>query len=264
LTRVALSLPVPWQRSRRTIPVSSCSAWGARSRWGAALIPLRELTPAANLAFPFLLLTIVIAEMGGTMPVVGTALASALSLDFFLTRPYLAFAIADKHDALAFTCLVVSGLTVAGFRSRRARRIPPPSEEALHLDLLRTVTERLGSREPAAEALASCLQEVARGLPVSGLVVRSASGAILATEGLISPPPEELLQADAWHTVDEGGPHVVGPTVPLPKQGARLPLQFRERRVGWLEVWGTDAPASADARRTLVDVSRLLAAALSR
>src|SRR5262245_21899683 len=111
---------------------------GAVALW-AALIPLRELTPAGNLAFPFLVLTIVIAELGGTMAVVGTALASALSLNFFLTQPYLTFAMSDKHDALAFTGLVVCGLTVAGFRNWRARRVLPPSEEVLHLDLLRTV-----------------------------------------------------------------------------------------------------------------------------
>ena len=89
---------------------------------GVLMIPLRKLTPAANLVFPFLLLTIAIAELGGAMPVVGTALTSALSLDFFLTRPYLTFAIDDKHDAVAFTGLAVCGLTVAGFRTWRARR----------------------------------------------------------------------------------------------------------------------------------------------
>jgi K+-sensing histidine kinase KdpD len=198
------------------------------------------------------------------MPVVATALASALSLDFFLTRPYLAFAMSDKHDALAFTGLVVCGLTVAGFRSLRTRRVPPPSEEALHLDLLRTVAERLGSREPAAEALASCLHEVARELPVRGLAIRGASGAVLVAEGNVGGVAETTLQMDAWHTVDEAGPHMQGPAVPLPEVGARLPLQFRERQVGWLEVWGNGSPASADVRRTLVDVSRLFAVALAR
>jgi K+-sensing histidine kinase KdpD len=231
---------------------------------GALLIPLRELTPAANLAFPFLLLTIVVAELGGTMPVVATALASALSLDFFLTRPYLTFAMSDKHDALAFSGLVICGLTVAGFRSLRTRRVPPPTEEALHLDLLRTVAERLGSREPAADALVASLQEVVRALPLAGVAVRSAAGALIASQGRVAAPPEELLQGNAWHTVDEEGPRVVGPTLPLPAGGARLPLQFRERQVGWLEVWGDGAPASADARRTLVDVGRLIAAVLAR
>lgn len=231
---------------------------------GALLIPLRTLTPAANLAFPFLLLTVVMAEIGGAMPVVATALFSALSLDFFLTEPYLTFSMTDKHDALAFTGLVVCGLTVAGFRSRRVRRVPPPCEEALHLDLLRRVAERLGSREPVGEALHGCLQVVAQELPISALVIRSANGAVIAAQGQVAaPPPQELLQADTWHTVDEGGPHVVGPVVPLPQGGARLPLQFRDRQVGWLEVWGSGAAASADTRRTLMDVGRLIAVVLA-
>jgi len=177
----------------------------------------------------------------------------------------------NQGDFLGFTGhqillsgLVVCGLTVAGFRSLRARRVPPPPEEALHLDLLRTVAEHLSSREPATEALAVSLQDVVRVLPLVGVAVRSAAGARIASQGLVATAPEELLQGNAWHTVDEEGPRVVGPMLPLPAGGARLPLQFRERQVGWLEVWGNGAPASADARRMLVDVGRLIAAVLSR
>ena len=43
-----------------------------------------------------------VAEFGGRWPAVATALASALSLDFFLTQPYLHLAIDDKHDIIAF------------------------------------------------------------------------------------------------------------------------------------------------------------------
>ena len=56
---------------------------------GIALIPLRSLTPACNLAFAFLAFTIIVAELGGRMAALVTAVASATSLDFFLTEPYL-------------------------------------------------------------------------------------------------------------------------------------------------------------------------------
>jgi hypothetical protein len=36
------------------------------------------------------------------------------------------------------------------------------------------------------------------------------------------------------------------------------------RQVGWLDVWGNGKPASAQARRTLSGVARLLAVILAR
>jgi K+-sensing histidine kinase KdpD len=51
------------------------------------LMPLRELTVASNFTFAFVALTILAGELGGRGPALASALASALSLDFFLTRP---------------------------------------------------------------------------------------------------------------------------------------------------------------------------------
>jgi hypothetical protein len=226
---------------------------------GVALIPLRDLTPAGNLAFPFLLLTIVMAELGGGMAVVATAVTSALSLDFFLTRPYFSFAIAEKHDALAFLGLAVCGLTVAGFRSWRARR-RGPGEQALHLDLLRTIIERAGEGEP----IATTLEHLRRELPLAAVEVRDVEDRLLAGDGDASGIPEAAFEPEIYHSVDERGPLEVGLPIPFPTAGARLPLHFRDRRVGWLDVWGNGAPASPDARRTLVDAARVLAIALSR
>ena len=88
---------------------------------GIALTPLRGLTSASNLSFAFMALTIVVAEFGGRWAAVGTALVSALSLDFFLTQPYLHLAIADKHDLIATLGMAGCGLLVATFASSRGR-----------------------------------------------------------------------------------------------------------------------------------------------
>ena len=61
-------------------------------------MPLRTYTTASNFAFVFVALTIVVAEMGGRAAAVVTALVSALSLDFFLTQPYMRLTIHEKHD----------------------------------------------------------------------------------------------------------------------------------------------------------------------
>lgn len=77
---------------------------------GACLIPLRDLTPTANLTFAFVALTIVVAQFGGRTVGIATAVFSAMSLDFFLTRPYFRLAIEDKHDVVAFLGLAACGV----------------------------------------------------------------------------------------------------------------------------------------------------------
>jgi K+-sensing histidine kinase KdpD len=93
---------------------------------GAALTPLRELTPAANFTFVFIALTIVVAELGGRAAGVLTALVSALSLDFFLTRPYLRLQMDSKHDLIAFIGLAVCGLIASALAAHRQQRPAPP------------------------------------------------------------------------------------------------------------------------------------------
>lgn len=89
---------------------------------GVALIPLRESVIASNLTFPFIMLTIIVAEFGGRPAAIATALVSALSLDFFLTKPYLRLTIEGKHDITAFLGLAACGLVAAGLAARRDRR----------------------------------------------------------------------------------------------------------------------------------------------
>ncbi len=86
---------------------------------GIALIPLRDDTSASNFTLPFLVLTILVADAGGHWAAAATAISAALSLDFFLTQPYLRLAIQDKHDVIAFVSLMVCGLVVATLGSKR-------------------------------------------------------------------------------------------------------------------------------------------------
>src|SRR4029453_11969389 len=85
------------------------------------LIPLRSLVSASNLAFAFMAFTIVVAELGGRGPALITALISAMSLNFFLTEPYLTLAITKTEDLVAFFALAGCGLIAAAFGQRRER-----------------------------------------------------------------------------------------------------------------------------------------------
>jgi two-component system sensor histidine kinase KdpD len=80
---------------------------------GILLIPLRGVVAAANLAFAFIAFTIVVAEVGGRGPALVTGLMSALSLNFFLTEPYLTLSINRLDDLVAFFALAACGLIAA-------------------------------------------------------------------------------------------------------------------------------------------------------
>jgi two-component system, OmpR family, sensor histidine kinase KdpD len=88
---------------------------------GIVLIPLRTLTAAANRAFVFVAFTIIVAELGGRQAALVTALVSAMSLNFFLTEPYLTLTISKPGDGIAFLALAACGLIAAAFGQRRER-----------------------------------------------------------------------------------------------------------------------------------------------
>jgi hypothetical protein len=92
---------------------------------GIVLIPLRGVVAASNLAFVFLGFTIVVAELGGRSPALVTALLSALSLNFFLTQPYLTLSIYHTDDVIAFFALAACGLIAAAFGRRREQPASP-------------------------------------------------------------------------------------------------------------------------------------------
>lgn len=116
-------------------------------------MPLRGFTTASNFTFVFLALTIVVAEFGGRWAAVATALSSALSLDFFLTQPYLRLTIQDKHDIIAFVGLAVCGLIAASLGSQRGESIATLRSSRQHLDLYHSALSQLehaGPLEPGS------------------------------------------------------------------------------------------------------------------
>ena len=120
---------------------------------GIALMPLRSLTPACNLAFAFLALTIIVAELGGRMAALVTALASATSLDFFLTEPYFRLTIARPDDLAAFLALAVCGLIAAAFGRRRGRWSEVARRAGDDLDIVRVLVWQLRGGAPLDETL---------------------------------------------------------------------------------------------------------------
>src|SRR6266478_10022069 len=120
---------------------------------GVALIPLRALTSASNLAFVFLVFTIVVAELGGRAAGLVTAVVSAISLNFFLTEPYLTLTIAKPDDVVAFFALAACGLIAAAFVRRRERWSALAGRAGEELDIVTSVVDKLRGGMPLDEIL---------------------------------------------------------------------------------------------------------------
>jgi Domain of unknown function (DUF4118) len=215
---------------------------------GMALIPLRDVTTASNLTFAFLALIIVVAEVGGRWAAVATAVSSALSLNFFLTQPYLRLTIHSKNDIVAFCGLAVCGLIAASFGSR-GKRMRALSEARKQLDLFHAAGRELELAGPIEARLTRVL-DAARGVfPLSAAVVRDVHGRVLAASdrGHASRPiPQRALDP--------------GAKVLLPEEGIRVALVVSNSPVGVLDIWGNGRTTSLSTARAVSDLARLVAA----
>ena len=231
-----------------------------------ALTPFRGFTTASNFAFLFMALTIAVAGLGGRSAAVATALCSALSLDFFLTQPYLRLAIDAKHDVMAFVGLCVCGLIAASLASPTGEG--PAALKALrrHRDVLRAVLRDSHASRSTERALARLVRASKDLLPVAALVVRDGTGRVAAVsapaEGLRS-VPELVLPSEAFFRAETAEMAMAWRASALPESGARVALAMGNREVGWLDLWGDGRAASAEQRRALTDVAQLAALLLA-
>lgn len=90
-----------------------------------ALVPLRNELDNANLALALVVVVVVAAAVGGRGAGALAAVVSAMSYDFFLTRPYLSLTIDSADDVETTIFLLVVGLLVGEIvvRLRRTQRL---------------------------------------------------------------------------------------------------------------------------------------------
>lgn len=228
---------------------------------GIALIPLRGYTSASNFTYLFILLTILVAEYGGPKGAVATALCSALSLDFFLTRPYLSLTIMDKHDIIAFAGLTLCGILVAALSSGRAKQATELESAREQLDLLYSTVVGLESAETIESRIGRLLDAARDACPLAAAAIRDEQNSILVAfdrKRASRPLPVQVLSPltllPRGTDLDKLAPN----DLPLPQEGARVPLVAQGRQVGWFDLWGNGAPASAESRRTIAVFTALL------
>ena len=226
-----------------------------------ALIPLRSTTSASNLAFVFLILTIVIAEVGGRGAGLATAVVSALSLNFFLTEPYLTLTIEKPDDVIAFVALAVSGLIAAAFGRRRARSSELVSGARRDLEALERTAEGLATGAP----LGAVLEELRRAFRLGGLVLRGADEQLVVAAPpahAALPAPAATLERRTLLATEELRHRFGRRGLRLPEGGGRLQLGTPTEPL-WLDVWEGDAEGPGlDECRALALATTMLGLAL--
>ena len=159
------------ERGRVWIPTGVIGAMAL----GVALIPLRGVTSASNLAFAFVALVIVVAEFGGRAAALVTAVVSAMSFNFFLTEP-IAANISKTDHTIAFVGMALCGLIAAAFGTRRARSAQSARRVRDDLVALRRVLKPL----EAAASPAAALGELRLAFGLGRVALRGADDQVLA------------------------------------------------------------------------------------
>jgi two-component system sensor histidine kinase KdpD len=232
---------------------------GGAVTFGVMLTPLRTLTTASTLAFVFIALTIVVAEMGGRGPGLATAVVSALSLNFFLTEPYLSLEIDKPGDVAAFVALAACGLIAAAFGKRRVRTAEQVSRTRGDLEVLGRTAASLAARAPIEDVL----EDLRRFFGLGGLVLRRADERLIAAAPASQaalPPPSTQLDPSTL-VASNTRVHTLGRTgFRFPQGGGRLPLQAREPLL--LDMWeGNTEGLTLDERRALAVAALMIALA---
>jgi K+-sensing histidine kinase KdpD len=216
---------------------------------GMALVPFRGMTTASNFTFVFMALVILVSEWGGRAAALLTAVTAALSLNFFLTAPYLRLTIHGRDDILAFVGLGACGLLAAALGSDRSRRTRDLEAARRHLDVLHTTLGQLEAAGPVEPALTRVLNAMKAAFPLVAAVVRDERNHLVAASdtAYARPVPQRALAAEAAPPAD----------------GGRLALVAGNRQVGWLDVWGDTSRGWTESRHALSDVGRLIAVRLA-
>ena len=226
---------------------------------GVVLTPLRTVVSASNLAFIFVALTIIVAEMGGRAPGLAAAVVSALSLNFFLTEPYLSLEIHKPGDIGAFLGLAACGLVAAAFGKRRVRTAAEASRARGDLEVLARTAASLGAQAP----IDGILEDLRRFFGLGGLVLRRADERLIAAAPASQaelPPPSTTLDSSTLVSTT-ARVHTLGRTgFRFPHGGGRLPLHGREPLL--LDVWeGNTEGLTLDERRALAVAAHMVALA---
>ena len=187
---------------------------------GALLVGVRGHIQNANVALILVVVVVAAAAIGGRAAGATSAVVSALSFDFFHTRPYLGLTIDTADDVETTLLLLVVGLLVGHLTARAIRARASATESSLEIRRIHGVAERVARGEEAAQVLQAAQDEL-----IELLTLQSCR--FEAQPILYELPRLERggqLDTRVWR-FQEGG-------FELPRQGVELPVYGRGQPLG--------------------------------
>jgi K+-sensing histidine kinase KdpD len=218
----------------------------------ALLIPGRGHLSTANDALILVVVTVAISSYGSREAAAVTALMSAASFDFLLTRPYGSFRISRQADLTTEVLFVVVGLLVGELAARGRRHRQAAVDGRHELARIHDLAERIvGGEEPdfVLMAVAADLRELLT-LQDCRFIREppSGKGAWIDTDGTVR------LNPLRWPTSSAG----------LPTRHVELPVRGGGRVLGTFILTPTpSAPIPADRCVVAVAMADQLGAALA-
>jgi hypothetical protein len=184
----------------------------------ALLIPWRGRLDTADNALFLVVVIVAVASTGRRMAALLCAIASALSFDFFLTRPYYSFRITNHQDLITELLLLVVGIAVGELAARGRSHLREANDSKETVALLHSVTELVAVGREPREVVSAALAELQRLLSLrDGYFTRRDPGNLGAR---ITPQGQLTVAGQSWVTEDLG----------LPTSRVDLPV----RAQGWL------------------------------
>ncbi len=179
-----------------------------------ALTPWRGRTDTADNALVLVVVIVAVASTGRRAAAAVSALAAALSFDFFLTRPYQSLRISRSSDLVTEMLLLVVGLSVGELAARGRRHRDAASTTRRQVAQLHRITELAASGCDTGSVAMAAASELR-----SLLSLRSCRFTRRPPEGLtarIGPGGEVFVGTEQWSTGTLGLPTR---TVDLPVRG---------------------------------------------
>ena len=182
------------------------------------LVPWRSRLDAGDDALFLVIVIVAVATTGRRSAAATTAVVSALSFDFFLTRPYNSLRITSQDDLITELLLLVVGLAVGQMAARARLHRNQAAESRDEVVLLHSLTEMASSGQEPRLVIDTALDELKQLLYLRDChFTRRDPGPIAAR---ITPQGDLSLGDEIWPTPDLG----------LPTRQVDLPV----RGGGWL------------------------------
>jgi hypothetical protein len=182
------------------------------------LVPWRSRLNAGDDALFLVMVIVAVATTGRRSAAATAAVVSALSFDFFLTRPYNSLRITDHNDVITGLLLLVVGLAVGQLAARALLHRNQAAESRGEVVMLHSLTEMASSGREPRLVIDTALDELKQLLYLRDCHFTQRDPGPIAAR--ITPQGDLTLGDEIWPTHDLG----------LPTRQVDLPV----RGGGWL------------------------------